>query len=77
MDCSIYVAKTKALISCVVNSQLICPLVFAYAKNRFSHEEAHMIFLRKPAIDIYKQQIISAYASIKNLDLHFRALLPR
>ena len=28
-DCTIYVAKTKALISCA--------FVFAYAKNRFSH----------------------------------------
>ena len=27
-----YVAKTKALISCAVTAQLICAFVFAYAK---------------------------------------------
>ena len=36
-DCTIYVAKTKVLISCVVTAQLICIFVFAYAKSRFSH----------------------------------------
>ena len=35
------IAKTKALISCAV-AQLICVFVFAYAKSRFSHNEAHM-----------------------------------
>ena len=42
MDCTIYVAKTKALISCpvtvAVTAQLICAFVFAYAKSRFSHD---------------------------------------
>ena len=33
-----YVAKTKALISCVVTAQLI--FVFAFAKSRFSHDAA-------------------------------------
>ena len=28
-DCTIYVAKTKALISCTVTAQLICAFVFA------------------------------------------------
>ena len=32
--------KTKALISF---AKLICVLVFAYAKSRFSHDEAHLI----------------------------------
>ena len=41
-DCTIYVAKTKALISCAVTAQLICVFVFAYAKVRFSHDEAQM-----------------------------------
>ena len=36
-------AKTKALISCAVTAQLICVFVFAYAKSRFSHDEAQMI----------------------------------
>ena len=43
MDCIIRVAKTKALISCAVTAQLICIVVFAYAKIRFSHNEAHLI----------------------------------
>ena len=41
-DCTIYVAKTKALISCTVTSQLICAFVFPLAKSRFSHEAAQM-----------------------------------
>ena len=34
-SCSIYVAKTKALISCAVTAHLICAYVFAYAKTSF------------------------------------------
>ena len=41
-DCTICVAKTKALISCAVTAQLICAFVFAYAKSRISHEAAYM-----------------------------------
>ena len=36
------VAKTKALISFAVTAKLICVFVFAYAKNRFSHNEAQI-----------------------------------
>ena len=42
MDFTIRAAKTKALISFAVTVQLICVFVFAYAKCRFSHNEAHM-----------------------------------
>ena len=42
MDFTIRVAKTKALISFAVTAKLICVFVFAYAKSRFSHNEAHM-----------------------------------
>ena len=42
MDCIIRIAKTKALISCAITAQLICVFVFAYAKIRFSHTDAHM-----------------------------------
>ena len=42
MDCTIYVAKTKALISFAVTAKLIWVFVFAYAKSRFSHDTAHM-----------------------------------
>ena len=41
-DCTIYVAKTKALMSCAVTVQLICAFVFAYAKSRFSYDAAHV-----------------------------------
>ena len=37
-DCTIYVAKAKALISCAVSAQLICPFVLAYVKCRVSHD---------------------------------------
>ena len=42
MDCTIYVAKTKALISFAVTAKLICVFVFAYAKSRISHDAAHI-----------------------------------
>ena len=38
MDCTIYLAKTMALIT----AKLICVFVFAYAKNRFSHDAAQL-----------------------------------
>ena len=41
-DCTICVVKTKALISCAVTAQLICVFVFAYAKSRYSHDEAQL-----------------------------------
>ena len=41
-DCTIRVAKTKTLISFAVTAKLICVFVFAYAKKRFSHDEAHI-----------------------------------
>ena len=45
MNYTICVARTKALISCAVTAQLIWVFVFAYAKSRFFHDEAHMIFV--------------------------------
>ena len=44
MDFTIYVAKTKALISFVCTAKLICVFVFAYAKRWFSHDAAHIMF---------------------------------
>ena len=32
-DCTIYLAKTKALISCADTAQLICAFDFAYIQN--------------------------------------------
>ena len=42
-DCTIRVAKTKALISFAVTAKLICVFVFAYAKIRFSYVAAHLL----------------------------------
>ena len=41
MNCTIRVAKTKALISCAVTAHLICVFVFAYADCWFSNAAAH------------------------------------
>ena len=43
MYCTIRVAKSKALISFAVTAKLICVFVFAYAKGRFSHNEAQIM----------------------------------
>ena len=43
MDCTIRIAKTKALISFAVTAKLICVFVFAYAKIRFSHDAAQTL----------------------------------
>ena len=42
MDCTIYLAKTKAQISCVVTVQLICAFVFTYVNSIFSDEVAQL-----------------------------------
>ena len=47
MYCTIRVAKTKALISFAVTAKLICVFVFAYAKIRFSHDEAQLCALMR------------------------------
>ena len=43
MDCTIYVTKTKALVSCAHSVQLMCALIFKYAKGRLSHGAAKTI----------------------------------
>ena len=40
-------AKTKALISFAVTAKLICVFVFAYVKNQFSQDAAHLSLLIK------------------------------
>ena len=42
------IAKTKAPISFAVTAKLICVFVFAFAKLRFSHNEAQIIMLICP-----------------------------
>ena len=44
-NCTIRVAKTKALISFAVTAKLICVFVFAYADCWFSHEMARISLL--------------------------------
>ena len=44
-DCTIHVAKTKALISFAVTAKLICGFVFAYANCCFSHAQAQISLL--------------------------------
>ena len=50
-NCTIRVAKTKALISFAVTAKLICVFIFAYADCWFSHDAAQIMnnssFLRK------------------------------
>ena len=38
--CTSYEAKTKA----PVTAKLSCVFVFAFAKSRFSHDQAHLVF---------------------------------
>ena len=40
-------------ISCAVTTQLICAFVFTYAKRRFSHDLAHLIFEKKSLSSMY------------------------
>ena len=44
MDCPVYLAKTKALISFAVTVKLICIFFFANAKSRFSHDAIHLVY---------------------------------
>ena len=49
-NCTIRVAKTKALISFAVTAKLICVFVFAYADCWFSHGAAHLLFTNSPIV---------------------------
>ena len=44
------VLSVYALISCAVTAQLICVFVFAFAKSRFSHNEAHFVTYKTIAL---------------------------
>ena len=55
-DCTIYAAKTKAQISCVVNAQQICLFVFANANGRFSHDAAQ-IMVDDISIDCHRKVV--------------------
>ena len=42
-NCTIHIAKTKALISFTVSAKLICAFVLAYAECWFSPDAAHIM----------------------------------
>ena len=69
-DCTIHVAKTKALISCAVTAQLICAFVFAYAKNRFSHYKAHMLNFTEIYIAYSENKGADQLHGYREADLH-------
>ena len=56
-DCTIYVAKTKALISWGV----IAVFVFAYTQSRVSHDAAHIYFIQGSAIYSFFATILVFY----------------
>ena len=71
-DCTIYVAKTKALIRFPVTAKLICVFVFAYAKSRFSQDEAHIYCLSlKEAYECYFHVQLSKFQT----DFHLTSCL--
>ena len=70
-NCTIPVAKTKALISCAVTAQLICAFIFAYAKCWFSHDAAHMVFNEMYIITISIHVIFFVLNHVHLLSLFF------
>ena len=72
MDCSIRVAKIKALISFAVTAELICVFVFAYAKSRFSHDAAHFSMLSFSTIKTGKVNVPLAKKLVFGLSDRFR-----
>ena len=60
-----HVAKTKALISIAVTAKLICVFVFAYAKSRFSHDEAQISLCHSVKRTGFMKQLSSSKTSLK------------
>ena len=67
MHCTIYVVKTKSLISCAVTAQLICAFVFAYTKSRFSHDKGQII-LHFSVIQIINIDAIFSSKMVRQLE---------
>ena len=69
-------AKTKALISIAVTAKLICVFVFAYAKNRFSHDEAQLVYILVRIctycqdVSVRKQEMYPDFTSDKRHDVY-------
>ena len=67
-------AKTKALISFAVTAKLICVFVFAYAKNRFSHDAAQII----RDIDIVdKNNVFTVSTNTKTIEHQYKLFKQR
>ena len=62
-DCTIHEAKTKALVSFAITAKMIGVLVFAYAKNRFSHDAAQSAFTCILPLFMLSQVVIYAFES--------------
>ena len=61
-NCTIRVAKTKALISFAVTAKLICVFVFVYADCWFSNEAAQISILADcEPISSYKSNSVSYF----------------
>ena len=56
-DCTIYLTKTKALISCAVSVLLICAFVFACAKTGFLM--TRLTYMYKLTVQFYEQELKS------------------
>ena len=74
-DCTIYVAKTKSLISCAVTAQLICVFVFAYAKGRFYHNEAQLVLILSSIVAEITPIIAYAPSEVSDQPCHIRSLI--
>ena len=61
-------SETEALISFAVNAKLICVFVFAYAKSRFSHDEAQIISIAMKAEKYRISDTASVYKSQNQTD---------
>ena len=59
-------ANAKALISFAATAKLICVFVFAYAKSRFSHNAAQLVFLLNSVETIWSLIIIFDFIYIND-----------
>ena len=65
-DCSIRVAKTKALISFAVTAKLVCSFVFAYANCWFSYAAAHFYFTLGNGSQVDFKHLLQNYLTKQN-----------
>ena len=66
---TICLAKTKALISCVVSAcSLICGFAFAYEKIRFSHGAAHYIYMGNHTIWVSNNRVMTSLRECADAD---------